>query len=133
VSLAIDKGLDATHVAAWVLAAGGVFFSVVMIVRTLRAHRRHHQSGVPFPGLLRMTVRRVALGALLATVCVMLVLGVAFIEPKTYPRLVGVYWTVVLLLLVWLLVLAVIDLLHAARRLHKFLDWEKEQRKKEGK
>ena len=115
--LAIDNGPDVTQVATWILAAGGVVFSVVMVWRTLRAHRRHRTSGVAFPGLLRLTVRRVAL-------------GVSVIDPNRSPQFVGYYWLVVLILLVWLLVLAVTDLLHATRRLNRFLDWEKEGGKK---
>ena len=128
--LAIDNGPDVTQVATWILAAGGVVFSVVMVWRTLRAHRRHRTSGVAFPGLLRLTVRSVALGVMLALVCVMLVVGVSVIDPNRSPQFVGYYWLVVLILLVWLLVLAVTDLLHATRRLNRFLDWEKEGGKK---
>jgi len=130
VILSIDNGPDLTQWATWVLAVAGVVFAVVMTWRTLRAHRRHRERGIPFPGLLRMTVRRVAIGVLLGTVCVMLIVGVTLIDPEAAPLLVSYYWLAVVFLLVWLIVLAVTDLLHATRRLHKFLDWEKEQRKK---
>lgn len=104
--------MDITEIVTLVVVAITLTASVVTIWRTIRRRRLSLASGKDPLRPHRFTRRRVTMGIILALVSVMLLAGVFALEDYLVqnPVWIGWYWVTVLGLLVWLVVLALFDM-----------------------
>ena len=104
--------MDRTEILTLIVAAITLAASVITIWRTLRRRRLSLASGKDPLRPHRFTKRRVTMGILLALVSVSLFAGVFLLEDLFRLNLawIGWYWVAVLGLLLWLLGLALFDM-----------------------
>ena len=94
------------------ISAVALCASVLMIWRALWRYREGLRLGVKRSVLLRFARRRVTMGVMLGVVAVMLFLGMHVLDGyfRASPAAFTWFWLAVLALLVWLIFLAIFDL-----------------------
>jgi len=104
--------MDPTRIVTVVISAVALCASVLMTWRALRRYREGLRLGVKRSVLLRFARRRVTMGVMLGVVAVMLFLGMHVLDGyfRTSPAAFTWFWLAVLALLVWLIFLAIFDL-----------------------
>ncbi len=107
------------------VVSGGYF--VFLLTRRDDSAERALWARLEPPGTYERRRRRRTLGmAMMALISVVFFLGANYMNPEPHPRLALLFWVVLLTLLMWLCVLAMIDLADARRLRQRLLQASRE-------